>query len=61
MKLPPCTVTACQNPDRPVFVSARTIKGRGVAFMENAAIWHYRSPNADEYTKAIAGLAEIAR
>jgi transketolase len=45
---------------RPLCVVARTIKGRGVDFMENVPIWHYRAPNADEYRKAIDGLTEIA-
>ena len=32
---------------------ANTCKGKGVSFMENKPIWHYRSPNPDEYIKAI--------
>jgi hypothetical protein len=27
--------------------------------MENVPIWHYRSPNKDEYATALAGLVEI--
>ena len=30
---------------RPMLVVARTVKGKGISYMENAAIWHYRSPN----------------
>jgi len=44
---------------RPLFVACRTVKGKGVAFMENVPIWHYRSPNKDEYATALAGLVEI--
>ncbi|HEY5313471.1 MAG TPA: transketolase [Pirellulales bacterium] len=37
---------------RPTVVIAHTIKGRGVAFMENRLEWHYRSPNADQLAAA---------
>jgi transketolase len=42
--------------DRPLMVVARTTKGKGTSFMENVPIWHYRSPNKEEYLKAIAEL-----
>lgn len=32
----------------PTVVIANTIKGKGVSFMENAPIWHYRMPNDEE-------------
>lgn len=32
----------------PTLVVANTIKGKGVSFMENVPIWHYRMPNDDE-------------
>jgi len=44
---------------RPFFVIGKTVKGRGVSYMENVPIWHYRSPNKDEYEQALAGLTEI--
>lgn len=34
--------------DIPTLVIAHTIKGKGVSFMENVPIWHYRMPNAEE-------------
>ena len=37
---------------KPFMLVANTIKGKGVSFMENQPIWHYRSPNAEEYIKA---------
>jgi len=40
----------------PLMVVAKTIKGKGVSYMENVPIWHYRSPNKDEYKQAIAEL-----
>jgi transketolase len=30
-----------------VFI-ANTVKGKGVTFMENSVLWHYRPPNLDE-------------
>jgi len=44
---------------RPFMVVGRTVKGKGVSFMEQVAIWHYRSPNKDEYTKALAEMVEV--
>ena len=41
---------------RPLMVVARTTKGKGISFMENAPIWHYRSPNREEYLRAIEEL-----
>ena len=43
--------------DRPLMVVAHTIKGKGVSYMENVPIWHYRSPNAEEYQQALKELA----
>lgn len=43
--------------DRPFLINARTTKGKGVSYMENVPIWHYRSPNPDEYARALAELA----
>jgi transketolase len=45
--------------DRPLLVVCRTIKGKGVSYMENVPIWHYRSPNPAEYQQAIAALREV--
>lgn len=46
---------------RPLLVIARTVKGKGVSYMENVPIWHYRSPNAEEYRQALAELAAAER
>jgi transketolase len=45
---------------RPYFLAGKTVKGRGVSYMEHVPIWHYRSPNKEEYQKALAELAEVA-
>lgn len=41
---------------RPLMVNCKTTKGRGVSYMENVPIWHYRSPNRDEYLQALAEI-----
>jgi transketolase len=45
---------------QPFMVVGKTVKGKGVSFMEHVNIWHYRSPNKDEYAQAMAGLTEIS-
>ena len=39
--------------DKPMIVLGRTVIGKGVSFMENVPVWHYRSPNPEEYQIAI--------
>lgn len=34
--------------EKPVVIVAHTVKGKGVSFMENVPIWHYRMPNDEE-------------
>ncbi len=38
---------------KPTAIIAKTIKGKGVDFMENQAGWHGKAPNEDEYNRAI--------
>ena len=45
---------------KPLLVVCRTVKGKGVSYMENVPIWHYRSPNKDEYQQGLKELAEGA-
>lgn len=47
-------------PGQPTFVVARTVKGKGVSFMENAAGWHHRVPTDDEYRQALAEIDAAA-
>ena len=42
----------------PSCVIAHTIKGKGVSFMEDTVLWHYRSPQGEEYESAMAELKE---
>ena len=40
----------------PTAIVMKTVKGKGVSFMENDAGWHGKAPNAEEYEKAMAEL-----
>jgi len=44
------------NDNRPSVLIAHTTKGKGVSFMENSVEWHYKSPNAEQFAKAISEL-----
>ena len=44
------------NSRKPTAVIARTTKGKGVSFMENSVLWHYRSPQGDEFDAAVREL-----
>jgi transketolase len=41
---------------KPSLILAHTVKGRGVAFMENQLAWHYKSPDAQQLASALAEL-----
>lgn len=41
---------------RPSAVIAHTVKGKGVRFMENDVLWHYRCPDQREYEAAMAEI-----
>jgi len=42
---------------QPTAVICRTVKGKGISFMEHNNIWHYRAPQGEDYEKAKAELA----
>ena len=46
----------------PTMILAKTVKGKGVSFMENQAGWHGKAPNEEQYQQArqelVAALAE---
>lgn len=48
---------------RPFAIIMKTVKGKGVSYMENAVDWHGKAPNADEYETAMnelkARMAEL--
>jgi transketolase len=45
---------------KPFMVIGKTTKGKGVSYMENVPIWHYRTPNKQEYEQAAAELDKAA-
>ena len=52
-------VTAAEQvTDKPSVIVCRTVKGKGVSFMENNASWHGKAPNAEQYAIAEKELAE---
>jgi transketolase len=44
------------NQNEPSVIIANTIKGKGVSFMENNLLWHYKSPTTELYNKAMEEL-----
>lgn len=44
---------------KPTVILARTVKGKGVSFMEGKASWHGAAPNPEQYETALADLAKI--
>ena len=41
---------------KPTLILAKSVKGKGVSFMENQAAWHGAAPNKEQYETAIAEL-----
>ena len=50
-----CT-TAKQTKGKPTVIIAKTVKGKGVSFMENQAGWHGKAPNEEQYNLAMEEL-----
>lgn len=43
---------------KPTCIIAKTIKGKGVSFMENKVEWHGKAPDDEQYAEAMKGLNE---
>jgi transketolase len=43
----------------PTAIVCRTLKGKGVSFMENSADWHGKAPSAEECDTASTELCEL--
>ena len=41
---------------KPSVILAHTVKGKGISFMENNILWHYRTPQGEEYEAALKEL-----
>lgn len=48
--------TAKNTTGKPTIIICKTIKGKGVSFMEGIAGWHGKAPNEEQYKKAIEEL-----
>ena len=44
------------EPGKPSCLIARTVKGKGVAFMENQLLWHYKAPDAAQLQQVLVEL-----
>ena len=44
--------------EKPVCIIAKTIKGKGISYMENKAEWHGKAPNEEQYELALKELEE---
>ena len=42
--------------DRPICIIANSIKGKGVSFMEDKVLWHYKSLELNQYKKALSEI-----
>ncbi|MFC2040949.1 transketolase [Chloroflexota bacterium] len=45
------------KPPKPSVIIAHTVKGKGISFMEDRLLWHYRYPDDEEYAKALKELS----
>lgn len=49
---------AKQCKGKPTAIIAKTVKGKGVSFMENVADWHGKAPNAEQLEQALKEIDE---
>ena len=47
------TLRIAKNSKRPNMIICNTIKGKGVSFMENSVLWHYRCPEGEDFNLAL--------
>ena len=47
---------ARETKGKPTCIIAKTVKGKGVSFMENQAGWHGKAPNEEQYNQAMSEL-----
>ena len=50
---------AKETKGKPTAIIAKSVKGKGVSFMENKANWHGSAPNDEQYAIAMADLEAI--
>jgi len=49
-------VVTARKRQKPFMVVAKTTKGKGISYMENVPVWHYRSPSPKEYEQGVMEL-----
>lgn len=53
-------LNGCRGATKPTVIIANTTKGKGISFMEDQILWHYRFPHGgEEYDGAVAELDEV--
>ena len=52
---------AKETEGKPTAIIAKSVKGKGVSFMENKANWHGSAPNDEQYATAMADLEAIGK
>lgn len=52
---------ASEVKEKPTAIIAKTVKGKGIAYMENQAGWHGKAPNEEEYLEAVNELKNSVR
>jgi len=55
-KLRNAVVSAQKSEDKPSCIICKTVKGKGVSFMENSASWHGKAPNEEQTKQAMLEL-----
>ncbi len=50
---------AKETKGKPTAIIMKTVKGKGISFMENQAGWHGKAPNDEEYAIGLSDLAKI--
>jgi len=52
-------LTPSVDTGKPICIIAHTTKGKGVSFMENQVLWHYRTAKGEEFENAMAQLDSL--
>lgn len=51
-------ITTDKKKNMPTAIIAKTVKGKGISFMENRLEWHYKSPNKEQLQQALEELSK---
>jgi transketolase len=49
---------AIKHREGPAMIVARTLKGKGVSYMEDQALWHGKAPNKEQAEQALSELMQ---